>query len=220
MKSDTHKLRTSAEPQQSGTHRFEQHQEGCRQRLGGQRPRELPLVHLRPGRGLGLSHRFLSGRKPDRRADRLARNIRSGIRCPPDRCIVLGQWGDKHGRKNVLGPAMLLMGVSTFAVGPAAHLRPGPHPGPGPAAGPSPRPGIRGGRRAQRGQRHDLVEHAPFGRRGFYASFALQGTQAWHTIAAAVFLPLLGRAVRGGLPRLGAGASRSSLAPWWCSPAT
>ena len=35
-----------------------------------------------------------------------------------------------------------------------------------------------------------IVEHAPFGRRGFYASFALQGTQAGQIIAAAVFLPL------------------------------
>ena len=35
-----------------------------------------------------------------------------------------------------------------------------------------------------------IVEHAPFGRRGYYASFALQGTQAGQVIAAAVFLPL------------------------------
>ena len=35
-----------------------------------------------------------------------------------------------------------------------------------------------------------IVEHAPFGRRGFYASFSLQGTQAGQIIAAAVFLPL------------------------------
>ena len=35
-----------------------------------------------------------------------------------------------------------------------------------------------------------IIEHAPFGRRGYYASFALQGTQAGQIIAAAVFLPL------------------------------
>src|SRR3712207_4094800 len=35
-----------------------------------------------------------------------------------------------------------------------------------------------------------IVEHAPFGRRGYYASFSLQGTQAGQIIAAAVFLPL------------------------------
>lgn len=35
-----------------------------------------------------------------------------------------------------------------------------------------------------------IVEHAPFGTRGYYSSFALQGTQAAAIIAAGVFLPL------------------------------
>src|SRR5213594_1052386 len=35
-----------------------------------------------------------------------------------------------------------------------------------------------------------ILEHAPFGRRGFFASFTLQGVQAGQIIAAAVFLPL------------------------------
>src|SRR5262249_18655520 len=35
-----------------------------------------------------------------------------------------------------------------------------------------------------------VVEHAPFGRRGWYASFTLQGVQAGQIFAAAVFLPL------------------------------
>ena len=35
-----------------------------------------------------------------------------------------------------------------------------------------------------------IVEHAPFGRRGFFASFTLQGVQAGQILAAAVFLPL------------------------------
>ncbi len=35
-----------------------------------------------------------------------------------------------------------------------------------------------------------ILEHAPFGRRGFYASFTLQGVQAGQILAAAVFLPL------------------------------
>src|SRR4030095_1632836 len=35
----------------------------------------------------------------------------------PIGAMVLGHWGDKHGRKNVLVIAMLLMGASTFAVG-------------------------------------------------------------------------------------------------------
>ena len=35
-----------------------------------------------------------------------------------------------------------------------------------------------------------IMEHSPFGRRGFYASFTLQGVQAGQIFAAAIFLPL------------------------------
>ncbi len=35
-----------------------------------------------------------------------------------------------------------------------------------------------------------ILEHAPFGRRGFFASFTLQGVQAGQIMAAAVFLPI------------------------------
>jgi MFS family permease len=35
-----------------------------------------------------------------------------------------------------------------------------------------------------------ILEHAPFGKRGYYASFTLQGTQAGQILAAAIFLPL------------------------------
>src|SRR3712207_5082400 len=35
-----------------------------------------------------------------------------------------------------------------------------------------------------------IVEHSPFGRRGYYASYTLQGVQAGQILAAAVFLPL------------------------------
>ena len=35
-----------------------------------------------------------------------------------------------------------------------------------------------------------ILEHAPFGRRGFFASFSLQGVQAGQIFAAAVFLPM------------------------------
>jgi MFS family permease len=35
-----------------------------------------------------------------------------------------------------------------------------------------------------------ILEHSPFGRRGYYASFSLQGVQAGQILAAAVFLPL------------------------------
>jgi MFS family permease len=35
-----------------------------------------------------------------------------------------------------------------------------------------------------------IVEHAPFGRRGYYASYTLQGVQSGQILAAAIFLPL------------------------------
>jgi MFS family permease len=103
--------------------------------------------------------------------------------------FVLGNWGDRHGRKNVLVLAMLLMGASTFAVGllptydqvgvlaPALLVLLRLIQGFAVA-------GELGGASAM------IVEHAPAGRRGFYASFSLQGTQAGSILAAASFIPL------------------------------
>jgi MFS family permease len=107
----------------------------------------------------------------------------------PIGAFVLGHWGDTHGRKNVLILCMLLMGFSTLSVGllPTYHqvgflapvllvvLRL-----------------IQGFAVAAEisGASSMILEHAPFGRRGFYSSFTLQGVQAGQIIAAAVFLPL------------------------------
>jgi MFS family permease len=107
----------------------------------------------------------------------------------PVGAFFLGHWGDTHGRKNVLILCMLLMGVSTMAVGllPTYHevgvlapvllviLRL-----------------IQGFAVAGEisGASSMILEHAPFGRRGFFASFTLQGVQAGQILAAAVFLPL------------------------------
>jgi MFS family permease len=107
----------------------------------------------------------------------------------PIGAFFLGHWGDTHGRKNLLVLCMLLMGASTFLVGllPTYHtigiwapvllliLRLIQ----GFAVG-----GELSGASAM------ILEHAPFGKRGFYASFTLQGTQAGQLLAAAVFLPL------------------------------
>ena len=103
--------------------------------------------------------------------------------------FVLGHWGDTHGRKNVLLLCMFLMGFSTMAVGllPTYHqvgilapallvvLRL-----------------IQGFAVAGEisGASSMILEHSPFGRRGYYASFSLQGVQAGQILAAAVFLPL------------------------------
>ena len=107
----------------------------------------------------------------------------------PIGAFFLGHWGDTHGRKMVLIVCMFLMGFSTMAVGilptydqvgllaPAllVILRL-----------------IQGFAVAGEisGASSMILEHAPFGRRGFYSSFTLQGVQAGQILAAAVFLPL------------------------------
>jgi MFS family permease len=107
----------------------------------------------------------------------------------PIGAFVLGHWGDTHGRKNVLVLCMLLMGGSTFLVALLPTYA---------AVGilaPSLLVVLRliqgfavGGEIA--GASAMIVEHAPFGRRGYYASFSLQGVQAGQILAAAVFLPI------------------------------
>ncbi|CAN7368280.1 MFS transporter [Variovorax sp. LjRoot84] len=107
----------------------------------------------------------------------------------PIGAFFLGHWGDTHGRKQVLILCMFLMGFSTIAVGllptydqvgllapvllVICRL-------------------VQGFAVAGEisGASSMILEHAPFGRRGFFASFTLQGVQAGQILAAAVFLPL------------------------------
>ena len=107
----------------------------------------------------------------------------------PIGAFFLGHWGDTKGRKTVLLLCMFLMGFSTMAVGLLPTYR---------------QVGmlapvllvvlrlIQGFAVAGEisGASSMILEHAPFGRRGFYASFTLQGVQAGQILAAAVFLPL------------------------------
>ncbi len=107
----------------------------------------------------------------------------------PIGAFVLGHWGDTRGRKHVLIICMFLMGISTMAVGLLPTYQ---------------QVGIlapillvsmrliQGFAVAGEisGASSMILEHAPFGRRGFYASFTLQGVQAGQILAAAVFLPL------------------------------
>jgi MFS family permease len=107
----------------------------------------------------------------------------------PIGAFVLGHWGDTHGRKHVLILCMFLMGFSTMAVGLLPTYQ---------------QVGVLAPvllvilRLVQgfavageiSGASSMILEHAPFGRRGFYASFTLQGVQAGQILAAAVFLPL------------------------------
>jgi len=107
----------------------------------------------------------------------------------PIGAFVLGYWGDTHGRKHVLVTCMILMGVSTMAVGLLPTYE---------------QAGVLAPillvllRLVQgfavageiSGSSSMILEHAPFGHRGLYSSFTLQGVQAGQILAAAVFLPL------------------------------
>ena len=107
----------------------------------------------------------------------------------PIGAFVLGHLGDTYGRKNVLLICLFLMGLSTTAVGLLPTYQ---------------QVGvwapvllvvlrlIQGFAVAGEisGASSMILEHAPFGRRGFFASFTLQGVQAGQILAAAVFLPL------------------------------
>ncbi|WP_422934396.1 MFS transporter [Sinomonas sp. P47F7] len=103
--------------------------------------------------------------------------------------FVLGNWGDRHGRKNVLVFALLLMGASTFLVGLL------PTYGQIGVAAPILLVALRliqgfavAGELS--GASALIAEHAPAGKRGFYTSFSLQGTQAGSILASAAFIPL------------------------------
>jgi MFS family permease len=107
----------------------------------------------------------------------------------PIGAVVLGHWGDTHGRKTVLIVCMFLMGFATMGVGLLPTYE---------------QVGIlapvllvvlrliQGFAVAGEisGASSMVLEHAPFGRRGFFTSFTLQGVQAGQILAAAVFLPL------------------------------
>jgi MFS family permease len=107
----------------------------------------------------------------------------------PVGAVVLGAYGDRHGRKNVLVFAMLLMGFATFAVGLLPTYGQVGILAPvllvilrliqGFAVA-----GELGGASAM------VVEHSPDAKRGFFASFTLQGTQVGSILATAVLLPL------------------------------
>ena len=97
--------------------------------------------------------------------------------------------GDTHGRKNVLLVCLILMGLSTMAVGVLpTYLQVGVW---APILLVSLRL-LQGFAVAGEisGASSMILEHAPFGRRGYFASFTLQGVQAGQILAAAVFLPL------------------------------
>jgi MFS family permease len=107
----------------------------------------------------------------------------------PVGAFFLGHWGDTRGRKNVLIVCLFIMGFATLAVGLLPTYE---------------QVGIAAPillvilRLTQgfavagemSGASSMIMEHAPPGQRGFYASFTLQGVQAGQILAAAIFLPL------------------------------
>ncbi|GAA0225096.1 MFS transporter [Cryptosporangium japonicum] len=112
-----------------------------------------------------------------------------GYAARPIGAFILGHVGDKFGRKRVLVFTLMLMGVSTFLVGclptyaqvgvlaptllVVLRLAQGFS-----AAG------------EQASANSMTLEHAPEGRRGFFTSFTLNGTQMGQILATAAFLPV------------------------------
>ena len=165
-------------------------EEGRRQRLDRLGARVLRLLHLRH-RGVAdlsadlLSHRAIP-RSPSSRRSRPTASATSRGRSAPSSSAT---GATRTAARQVLILCMFLMGFSTMAVGllptydqvgllaPAllVILRL-----------------IQGFAVAGEisGASSMILEHAPFGRRGFFASFTLQGVQAGQILAAAVFLPL------------------------------
>ncbi|MFI7701979.1 MFS transporter [Nonomuraea sp. NPDC049480] len=107
----------------------------------------------------------------------------------PVGAFVLGHFGDRFGRRNIMVFTLILMGVSTFLIGclPTRDQIGGLAPvllvlmrilqGLS-AAG------------EQASANSMTLEHAPAGRRGYYTSFTLNGTQFGQILATLVFIPI------------------------------
>jgi MFS family permease len=107
----------------------------------------------------------------------------------PIGAFVLGHWGDTRGRKHVLVTCMFLMGFSTMAVGLLPTYRQVGMLAPALLVVLRLIQGFAVAGEIS-GASSMILEHAPFGRRGYFSSFSLQGVQAGQILAAAVFLPL------------------------------
>ena len=103
--------------------------------------------------------------------------------------VFMGHLGDRHGRKRVLVLTVTLMGTATFLVGCLPSYR-----SIGLAA-PILLVALRllqglAASGEQAGANSLSLEHAPEGRRSFYTSFTLAGTQAGLVVATALWLPI------------------------------
>ena len=91
----------------------------------------------------------------------------------PIGAFFLGHWGDTHGRKNVLLLCLFLMGLSTMSVGLLPTYRQVGWLAPALLVALRLIQGFAVAGEIS-GASSMILEHAPFGRRGFYASFTLQ----------------------------------------------
>jgi MFS family permease len=107
----------------------------------------------------------------------------------PIGAVIIGHFGDRLGRKKMLVLTLLLMGASTFLIGALPSYAAIGVTAPVllvllrvlqglSAAG------------EQSGANSLTLEHAPDGRRGFFTSFTLSGTQAGLILATFVFIPV------------------------------
>ena len=128
--------------------------------------------------------------------------------------MVLGHFGDRLGRKQILLITLLIMGLASLAIGflptyaqigywapvllVLCRLAQGFSAG-GEAAGASTL----------------TLEHSPEGRRGFFTSFTMTGYAAGMVLATLVFIPVA--ALPRGALIAGAGGCRSG-SPSWCWP--
>jgi MFS family permease len=107
----------------------------------------------------------------------------------PVGAVIIGHFGDKLGRKKMLVLTLLLMGASTFLIGALpSYAAIG-------VAAPILLVTLRvlqglSAAGEQSGANSLTMEHAPEGRRGFFTSFTLSGTQAGLILATLVFIPV------------------------------
>jgi len=107
----------------------------------------------------------------------------------PIGAVIIGHFGDRVGRKKMLVLTLLMMGASTFLIGALpSYAAIG-------VAAPILLVVLRifqglSAAGEQSGANSLTLEHAPEGRRGFFTSFTLSGTQAGLILATLVFIPV------------------------------
>ncbi|MCH6160774.1 MFS transporter [Streptomyces marispadix] len=107
----------------------------------------------------------------------------------PVGALVLGHFGDRLGRRKIMVLTLILMGLSTFAIGCLpTYAQVG-------TAAPVLLVLMRvlqglSAAGEQASSNSMTLEHAPEHRRGYYASFTLNGTQAYQILATLIFIPV------------------------------